>query len=75
MNRIHSGRTFRMAPTQIPPMPDPDVEDLPEQDDLPETPPEPLRDPERVPPLPVNAARRTLPGRPADRGPHGARHA
>ncbi|MBU9379050.1 hypothetical protein [Burkholderia gladioli] len=64
-----------MSPTQIPPIPDPDVEDLPEQDDLPETPPEPLRDPERVPPLPVNAVRRTLSGRAADRGPHGARHA
>lgn len=50
-------RRFMMSASQIPPMPDPDPVDPPGQDDLPGIPPEPLRDPERVPPLPVNAGR------------------
>ncbi|WP_186269977.1 hypothetical protein [Burkholderia gladioli] len=48
-------RPASICVTQIPPLPDPDIDDLPGQDDPLEEPPEPLRDPERVPPLPVNA--------------------
>ncbi|WP_186051746.1 hypothetical protein [Burkholderia gladioli] len=48
-------RPASICVTQIPPLPDPDIDDLPGQDDPLEDPPEPLRDPERVPPLPVNA--------------------
>ncbi|MBI0328312.1 hypothetical protein [Burkholderia plantarii] len=47
-------KPLNAAVIQIPPMPDPDPGDLPGQDDLPDLPPEPLRDPQRVPPLPVN---------------------
>ncbi|GAB7536975.1 hypothetical protein AB4851_25630 [Burkholderia sp. 22PA0099] len=46
---------FPMSASHIPPFPDPDPVDPPGQDDLPGIPPEPLRDPERVPPLPVSA--------------------
>jgi len=46
---------FPMSASHIPPFPDPDPVDPPGQDDLPGIPPEPLRDPERVPPLPVRA--------------------
>ncbi|MCM2493015.1 hypothetical protein, partial [Burkholderia glumae] len=45
---------WQAAVIQIPPLPTPDPGDLPGQDELPDLPPEPLRDPQRVPPLPVN---------------------
>ncbi len=48
---------FAMSPWHIPPLPDPDPVDPPGRDDLPDLPPEPLRNPERVPPLPIHAAR------------------
>lgn len=57
MNAISmtANRRFAMSASDVPPMPDPDPADPPGQDDFPGMPPEPVRDPERVPPLPVSA--------------------
>ncbi len=54
-NRRFAMSASLMSASDVPPMSDPDPADPPGQDDFPGMPPEPVRDPERVPPLPVSA--------------------